>query len=146
MPNHDLHCIGASAGGVDALRRLLSGLPSDFPATVCIVLHTAPSPTSLLTEVLQLHCDLPVISPQDRQPFERGCVYVAPPDRHLLVMGDRMRVVRGPKENRHRPGIDPLFRSAAWSFGPRVVGVVLTGMLDDGTAGLWAIKMCGGVS
>ena len=146
MANHDLHCIGASAGGVEALQRLLGGLPRDFPATVCIVLHTAPVALGMLASVLQRSCNLPVVAPQDRQPFELGHVYIAPPDRHLLVMGDRMRVVRGPKENRHRPAIDPLFRSAAWSFGPRVVGVVLTGMLDDGTAGLWAIKMCGGVS
>lgn len=146
MLTHDLHCIGASAGGVEALQQLLAGLPRDLPATVCIVLHTAPASLGMLPSVLQRACVLPVVSPQDRQPFARGCVYVAPPDQHLLVMGDRIRVVRGPKENRHRPAIDPLFRSAAWSFGPRVVGIVLTGMLDDGTAGLWAIKMCGGVS
>lgn len=128
------------------MQQLLSGLPGDFPGAVCVVLHTAASSHGMLPTVLQRTCPLPVLSPQDKQPLEMGRVYVAPPDRHLLVMGDRIRVVRGPKENRHRPAIDPLFRSAAWSFGPRVVGVVLTGMLDDGTAGLWAIKMCGGVS
>lgn len=146
MPTHDIHCIGASAGGVDALQRLLSALPANHSAAVCIVLHTAPIGPGKLAHVLQRECLLPVSSPQDEQPFEAGRVYVAPPDRHLLVMGNRLRVVRGPKENRHRPAIDPLFRSAAWTFGPRVVGVVLTGMLDDGTAGLWAIKMCGGVT
>src|SRR5579872_4446515 len=146
MFNRDVHCVGASAGGVPALQRLLSGLPGDLPASVCIVLHTAPITPSALGDVLQKDCALPVVWPLDKQPFERGHVYVAPPDHHLLVVRDRLRVVRGPKENRHRPAVDPLFRSAAWSLGPRVIGVVLTGMLDDGTAGLWAIKTCGGVA
>src|SRR5579872_1493141 len=146
MPNKDIHVVGASLGGVEALKRLLGGLPGDLPATICIVLHTAPTSRGLLPEVLQRASALPVVSPNDDTPIERGRVYVARPDHHLLIMGDRLRVVRGPKENRHRPAVDPLFRSAAWSLGPRVVGVVLTGMLDDGTAGLWAVKMCGGTA
>ena len=146
MFHRDVHCIGASAGGVTALQRLLCELPRDLPASVCIVLHTSPITPSSLTSVLQARCPLPVISPQDDEPIERGRVYIAPPDHHLLLFRDRLRVVRGPKENRHRPAVDPLFRSAAWSLGPRVVGVVLTGMLDDGTAGLWAIKACAGIA
>jgi two-component system chemotaxis response regulator CheB len=146
MAGHDIVVIGTSAGGVEALSQLMQGFPVDFPASVFVVLHTAPTAPGMLPRILERHCRLPVVAAQDKVTFRPGCIYVAPPDRHLLLEHGRMRVLRGPKENRHRPAIDPLFRSAAWSLGPRVVGLVLTGMLADGTSGLWSIKTCGGVT
>jgi two-component system chemotaxis response regulator CheB len=121
-------------------------LPGDLPAAVFVVLHTSPESPNLLPEILRRTGNLPASSPADGDPIEQGRIYVAPPDHHLLVEPNRIRVVRGPKENRHRPAVDPLFRSAAWAFGPRVVGVILSGALDDGTAGMWAVKTCGGIT
>ena len=144
--NRDIIVIGASAGGVEALRRLALALPPDLPAAVFVVIHLAPDVESGLAEILDRMGNLPAVWAQDGQPFEGGRIYVAPPDRHLLLERDRMRLSTGPRENRARPAIDPLFRSAAIHFGPRVVGVVLTGMLSDGTAGLHAVKRCGGVA
>src|SRR5262245_21710229 len=138
--------MGASAGGIEALKRVLPHLAGDTPAAVFVVLHLAAHSPGHLVPILQRDCKLRVAWAQDNDPIEYGSVYVAPADQHLLLEDGRMRVVHGPKENRHRPAIDPLFRSAAWAFGPRVAGVVLTGMLDDGTAGLWAVKSCGGIS
>jgi two-component system chemotaxis response regulator CheB len=106
----------------------------------------APSAPGYLAGILAKAGPLPVSFPADGEAIASGRIYVAPPDHHLLLEPGRMRVVRGPKENRHRPAVDPLFRSAAWAYGPRVVGVVLSGTLDDGAAGLWAIKSCGGVA
>ncbi len=136
--------IGASAGGVEALRVLVGGLPVDLPAAVCIVLHVPPHSPSRLAEVLQRVCKLPVTAADDGEVLTSGKVYTASADRHLMVDGATLRLTRGPKESRARPAIDVLFRSAAVSCGQRLVGVVLTGMLDDGTAGLWAIKDRGG--
>lgn len=146
MPNHDIIVIGASAGSLDVLRRLVGALPRDLPASLFIVRHVSADSPSLLPSILQQTTGLRVLSPTDNSPAEAGNIYVAPPDRHLLLRRGVIRVVRGPKENRHRPAIDPLFRSAAWTYGPRVVGVVLSGTLDDGVAGLWAVKTCGGVT
>lgn len=146
MPNHDIIVVGASAGGADALTRFVKLLPSNFSASVFIVLHVAPQSSNLLPEILQRRTPLPVQSPSDTTTIERGHIYVAPPNHHMLIEREHVRVVLGPPENRHRPAIDPLFRSAAWTDGPRVVGVVLTGTLDDGVAGLWAVKTCGGVT
>src|SRR5262245_14553212 len=139
MPNHDVIVIGASAGGVEALKGLVRMLPGDLPAAVFVVVHTAPESPNLLPGILQRLGHLPASSPVDGDPIERGRIYAALPDHHLLVEAKRIRVVRGPKENRHRPAVDPLFRSAAWAFGPRVIGVILSGALDDGTAGMWAV-------
>src|SRR3954471_1021480 len=136
----DIVVIGASAGGVAALRTVLGGLPQGFPATVFVVMHVAPESPDVLSHLLDAVTALPVMTAADGNTFRPGEVWIAAVDRHLAVERDHMTVVRGPRENRHRPSVDVLFRSAALSFGPRVVGVVLTGMLDDGAAGVWAIK------
>src|SRR5262245_48658533 len=146
MPGHDIITIGASAGGVETLSRLVATLPADLPASLFVVLHIDPEAPSVLGGILSAAGKLPAVEATDGAPIEHGKIYVGTANCHLLVEPDRVRVVHGPKENRHRPAIDPLFRSAAWAFGRRVVGVVLTGMLDDGSAGLWAIKSCGGVT
>jgi two-component system chemotaxis response regulator CheB len=146
MPNRDIVVIGASAGGISTLKELVALLPADLPSAIFIVQHMSPGAQSLLPQILARSGPLPASSPEDREVIRPGHIYVARPDNHLLLEGEHVRVVRGPRENRHRPSIDPLFRSAAWSYGPRVVGVVLTGYLDDGAAGLWAIKSCGGVA
>jgi two-component system chemotaxis response regulator CheB len=145
-PARDIVVIGASAGGVAALKALLAAMPPDFGGMVFIVLHTSPESAGQLAAVLGRRAPLPVLTAEEGQPIIAGRVHVAPPDCHMLLEHGRVRVVRGPKENRHRPAIDPLFRSAAWAYGPRVVGVVLTGCLDDGAAGLWAIKSCNGTT
>lgn len=146
MFGHDIIVIGASAGGVDALPRLIKGLPADLPAAVFTVLHTAAQGPGLLPQIIRRTASLRVHHAVDGEKIEHGKVYVAPPDHHLEVEGAHVRLGRGPKENRHRPAIDPLFRSAAESYGARVVGVILTGYLDDGTAGLNAVKTHGGVT
>jgi two-component system, chemotaxis family, protein-glutamate methylesterase/glutaminase len=136
--------VGASAGGVQALQTLIAGLPADFPAAVLVVLHIPAHTPSHLHTILARDASIPVRPAEDGEPIVPGHVYVAPTDRHLLVEANRLRVTRGPKENRVRPAVDVLFRSAAYVFGPRVIGIVLSGMLDDGTAGAWAIKDRGG--
>jgi len=131
---------------VDALRKLVSSLPGDLPAAVFVVLHRPPDQPSLLAEILSSAGQLPAENAIDGEPIVAGRVYVAPPDQHMLIEQNHVRLTTGPKENRFRPAIDPLFRSAAYGYGPRVIGVVLTGNLDDGTAGLWAIKDRGGIA
>jgi two-component system chemotaxis response regulator CheB len=138
--------IGASAGGIDALRSLLARLPPHFPAPICIVLHTASEAPGLMAQILANSARLPVSLASDGCRLQPGHVYVAPPDRHLLVEPGRVRVTKGPREHNFRPAVDPLFRSAAQVFGPGAIGVILTGNLDDGTAGLWTIKKLGGVA
>ena len=145
-PNRDVVVIGASAGGVEAVRRLVGMLPADLAAAVFVVLHRGIEEPNLLANVLGAGARLLAVTATDGQRFRRGCVYVAPPDRHLLVGHDHVHVRRGPRENRVRPAIDPLFRSAAANCTTRVIGVVLTGLLNDGTAGLRAIKLCGGLA
>jgi two-component system chemotaxis response regulator CheB len=137
--------VGASAGGVDALTRLASRLPADFAAPVVVVLHVPPESPSLLPRIMARESELEVRAAVDADPLEPGTVYVAPPDRHTLVQRGLLRVVRGPQENGHRPAIDPLFRSAAAWYGRTAIGVVLTGVLDDGAAGSAAISRRGGV-
>ncbi len=146
MPEHDIIVIGASAGGVEALSTLVNMLPSDLPAAVFIVLHIPAQGPSLLPEILGRQGTLPVKHPQNTEKIKQGHIYIAPPDLHLLVEQGHIHLSRGPKENRHRPAIDVLFRSAALSYGPRVIGIVLTGSLDDGTAGMLAIKRRGGMT
>jgi two-component system chemotaxis response regulator CheB len=137
--------IGASAGGVGALRHLASALPSDLAASVLIVLHVG-AHESILPELIAADCALPVSHAADGETLRAGTIRIAPPDRHLMVDDGQLRLTRGPKENFARPAIDPLFRSAALDFGPNVIGVILTGMLDDGSAGLQAVKAGGGIA
>jgi two-component system chemotaxis response regulator CheB len=139
--------IGASAGGVEALTTLVERLPVDFAAPILIVLHVAPGSPALLPQILNRRSKLLAVRADDGDLLQPGTMYIAPPDLHLLVDEDgRIRLSRGPRENRHRPAIDPLFRSAAVLFGANAIGVVLTGNLDDGTAGLIAIKRRGGIT
>jgi two-component system chemotaxis response regulator CheB len=139
--------IGTSAGGLEALDQIIGQLPSDLPASILIVQHMAPEDTgAALLHRLGRHKAFNCKLAEDGEVFEPGRIYIAPPDYHLLVKKNRLLVTKGARENRYRPAVDPLFRSAAVTHGPRVIGVVLTGMLDDGTAGLIAIKKCGGVT
>ena len=142
----DIIVIGASMGGVAVLRELVAGLPADLKASVFIVLHVGASDPSILASILQRGSQLPVTEAQDGERIQKGHVYVARPDYHLLVEADTIQLARGPKENRSRPAIDALFRSACYAHGPRVIGVVLTGMLDDGSSGLWWVKKRGGTA
>ncbi len=134
--------VGASAGGLEAIGGLLRGLPADFPAAILIVMHIGA--TSHLAHILTRHSKLPVARAVNGQDLDAGRVFVAVPERHLLVHDSHMLLRRGPRENQARPAIDPLFRSAAVARGSRVIGVVLSGSLSDGSAGLRAIKRCGG--
>jgi two-component system chemotaxis response regulator CheB len=142
---HDIVVVGASAGGVPAVRSLLAGLPRDLHATLLIVIHMS-SRSKVLPAILASAGPLPVEASQDGAPIQRGRVYIASPDHHLALNNGFLQVVRGPRENRSRPSIDVLFRSAAKQYGPRVIGILLTGLLDDGTAGLAAIKRAGGIA
>jgi two-component system, chemotaxis family, protein-glutamate methylesterase/glutaminase len=135
--------IGASAGGVEALQAIAGGLPADFPAPVLVVLHVPPE-TSHLPSILARAGSLPAEHAQDGEPLRAGKILVAPPDRHLMVQDGRVQVVRGPKENMHRPAVDPLFRSAALAYGPNAVAVVLSGTRADGAAGAAAVAHRGG--
>jgi two-component system chemotaxis response regulator CheB len=145
MAKRDIVVIGASAGGVYALKALAASLPADFEATIFVVLHLSPHSPSFLPEILNHSGPLKASHPNDGEPIQQGHIYVAPPDHHLLVEHDQVIVKKGPKENRFRPSIDALFRSAAYSYGPRVIGVILTGLLDDGTSGMWSVKRLGGL-
>ncbi|BAZ20052.1 CheB methylesterase [Kalymmatonema gypsitolerans NIES-4073] len=146
MFKRDIIVIGASAGGLKAFETLVSQLPSNIPAAIFIVWHISPNYPSILPEILARVSLLPVAHAIHREPIKRGHIYVAPPDHHLLVEPGHVRLSRGPRENRFRPAIDVLFRSAARYYGSRVIGVVLSGSLDDGAAGLYAIKEQGGIA
>ena len=138
--------IGASAGGVQALRKFVHQLPADFNAPVFIVQHTPPNIESFLPEILMNAGKLKAVHPKDGDKFENGTIYIAPPDHHMLIDNENILVKRGPKENNFRPSVDALMRSAAYCYGPAVIGVVLTGMLYDGTSGLWSVKRLGGTT
>jgi len=146
MARKDIVVIGASAGGMEALQKLVSRLPADLPASVFVVWHLSPGLKSILPSVLSKSGPVRAVHPEDGDRIEQNCIYVAPNDHHMLVEKGYIRITKGPKENRFRPAIDPLFRSAAYVYGPRTIGVVLTGALDDGTAGLWTIKLRGGTA
>jgi two-component system chemotaxis response regulator CheB len=141
----DIVVIGTSAGGVEALTQLATRLPSTLPAALFAVLHIGRT-RSMLPEILSRSSPLPVVHPADGDPIQHGRIVVAPPDFHMTLEADRIRLIHGPAENGARPAIDPLFRSAADVFGDRVVGVILTGALDDGVAGLVHVKQAGGLA
>lgn len=138
--------VGASAGGVEALIRFVHALPSDFPVPILVVLHVPASGPSLLPEILTRHGALEAVHAHDGDVLDGGRIFVAPPDQHLTVSANHLDVTRGPVENGHRPAIDPLFRSASLAYDGKVAGVVLSGTLDDGTAGLAWIKQRHGVT
>jgi two-component system chemotaxis response regulator CheB len=146
MAGHDIIVIGASVGGVEALSSLVAQLPEDLAATLFVVQHTLPTARGQMAQILDRAGPLTATLAQDGENFTPAHIYVAPPDHHLIVQEGYLRVTRGLRENRVRPAIDPLFRSAAVAYGARVVGVVLTGMQNDGTAGLLAVKRCGGIA
>jgi two-component system chemotaxis response regulator CheB len=145
MKNPHAVVIGASAGGVSALLEVAAALPADFPALLGVVLHVG-SQQSILPELMSARGPLHAVHPQDGDPLKPGRIYVAPPDQHMLFTPQGVRLTRGPRENHARPAVDPLFRSVALHWRERAIGVVLTGELDDGTAGLAAIKDCGGAA
>jgi two-component system chemotaxis response regulator CheB len=146
MAGHDIIVVGASAGGIEAITDLFHDLPRDLPASIFVVVHIRAGTPNVLAQILGRATVLPTISPKNGDPIEPGRIYVCLPNYHLMIERGHVRLSRGPKENNTRPSIDPLFRSAAYSYGPRVIGVVLSGTLDDGTAGLLAIKKRGGIA
>ena len=138
--------VGASAGGMAALQELVAQFPKDFPAAVFIVNHMGADTTGeALVKVLNDSGGLPCSHAQHQRVFKRSHIYLAPSDQHMLIVKGKILITKGARENRSRPAIDPLFRSAAVAYGNRVIGVILTGYLDDGTSGMMAVKRCGGV-
>lgn len=153
MSGHDMIVIGASAGGLEALSKLLYDLPPDLPAALFIVIHISAHSRSLLPTILNRslkkrhqQTSWRAVHPKDGEAIQHGQIYVAPPNHHLLVKEGYVHLSRGPQENSHRPAVDPLFRTVARVYKRRVVGIVLSGALDDGTAGLAAVKQLGGVA
>lgn len=140
----DIVVVGGSSGGLEAFLALVRALPADFNAAVFMVLHLSPDYPSDLDDILDRATPLKAMKASDREPIRPGFIYVAPPDHHLTLERDLIRVQRGPRENRHRPAIDPLFRSAARIYGPRVTGIIMSGYMDDGAAGLLAVRSRGG--
>src|SRR5262245_29960420 len=138
--------IGASAGGVEPLQEILRSLPSNLPAAVFVVMHLSPLAPSALPQILNANGGMKATAAKDGERIEPSRVYVASPNLHMLIEPGRVRLTHGPKENRHRPSIDPLFRTAARAYGPRVLGIVLTGLMDDGAIGLHVIKHEGGTA
>jgi two-component system chemotaxis response regulator CheB len=146
MPPRDIIVIGASAGGLQPLTQLVAEMPADLPAAIFVVMHVSPYHRSTLPEILSRSGPLPASHARHGERVEPGRIYVAPPDCHLLLRDGTMELSRSARENRTRPSIDPLFRTAARAYGPRVSGVILSGTQGDGTVGLMAIKTRGGVS
>lgn len=146
MQKRNIIVIGASAGGFQAIQQLIAGLPPDLDVSIFIVWHLSPDVQGILPHALNRLKNMYAANAIDREPIKTRRIYVAPPDHHMMLEDGIVRISRGPKENRFRPAIDPLFRTAATVYGPRVIGVILSGGLDDGTAGLWMIKQMGGMA
>jgi two-component system, chemotaxis family, protein-glutamate methylesterase/glutaminase len=146
MSNRDIIVIGGSSGATAPLKEILGRLPLDLPAAVFVVLHIPAYGIGILSTVASAASRLPVVQAENGMIIENGHVYIAAPDHHLLLFESHMMLGLGPRENMVRPAIDALFRSAAQQYGPRVIGVVLSGLLSDGAAGLTAIKQCGGLA
>ena len=146
MGKRNIIVIGASAGGFEALKKMIQKLPPDLDAAIFVVWHMSPDVRGILPDVLNKFNTVHAANAYDKEPILMNRIYVAPPDHHLIIEEGLIRVTHGPKENRFRPAVDPLFRSAAYQYGSRVIGVVLSGALDDGTAGLWRIKANGGIT
>lgn len=144
--DHKIIVFGASAGGFDALKKLVTDLPPDFNAPIFIVWHMAATVKGILPQVLNKLNSIYAAHAYDGEPIIPNRIYVAQPDCHMLIEQGTVRITHGPKENHFRPAVDPLFRSAAYAYGNRVIGVILSGALDDGTAGLWTIKEYGGTT
>lgn len=144
MPGCDIVVVGGSAGALQALREIAGSLPNNLHAAIFVVMHLSPDFPSNLAEILSRSGPLKAGQATDLEPIRQGHIYVAPPDRHLTLESGVMRVQRGPRENRHRPAIDPLFRSASKVYGRRVIGVIVSGQMDDGAAGLLAVRARGG--
>jgi two-component system, chemotaxis family, protein-glutamate methylesterase/glutaminase len=146
MANRDIIAIGTSAGGVQALLFLAKNLPRDLPASVLLTIHLPGHARSSLDDILSRAGPLPAQFAQDDEILRKAQIYIAPPDRHLLVDGDRLSLGEGPRENNSRPAIDPMLRSAAVCCGSRAIGAVLTGTLGDGASGLWTVRQAGGIT
>ena len=146
MGNRDIIVIGGSWGATAPLKEILGRISADLPAAVFVVLHISPNGIGMLSTVASAASRLPVVQAESGMVIENGHIYLAAPDHHLLLRESHIMLGRGPRENMARPAIDPLFRSAALQYGPRAIGVVLSGLLSDGAAGLTAIKQCGGVA
>lgn len=146
MPQRDIVVVGASAGGFTTLQTILSALPLHFPASLFVVIHTAETSPGVVPSVLNRSSAIPVLYASHGMPIYSSRVYVAPPSMHMTVSRGRVELSAGPRENRHRPSVDVLFRSAANAYGPRVIGVVLSGYLNDGSMGLQFIKKHGGTA
>jgi two-component system chemotaxis response regulator CheB len=146
MANRDIVAVGTSAGGVEALLELVKHLPERLPASILITIHLPNHTRSLLDDLLNRAGPLKASFAADGDILRKGRIYIAPPGKHLLAQGERLALGVGPRENNARPAIDPMFRSTALCCGSRTIGVVLTGTLGDGAAGLWAIKQAGGIT
>lgn len=138
--------VGASAGGVEALTQFAGGLPADFPYSILVTLHMPASAPSVLAKIIDRHAPMPASTATDGEPLQAGRIYVAVPDRHLLLYDHKVMLSEGPTENGHRPAINALFRSAALHFGPYAIGAVFSGVLDDGVLGAAAIRSRGGIT
>jgi two-component system chemotaxis response regulator CheB len=146
MPHRDIIVVGASAGGVETLQKFFSAVSPDIPAAFFVVLHVQPHVPSYMPQLISRSSRMEAVHPRHNDRIRRGRIYVAPPDYHLLLAKGRVQLNHGPRENHHRPAIDPLFRTAAGVYGERAAGIVLSGTLDDGAAGLKEIQMKGGLT